>query len=76
MELLFRKDSGPGYRKMSLPFIWERFYKVIRPERVKRRLVGIGIVKKIIEVHDGRVWAQNCSEGGTASSFYTEGRID
>jgi len=66
------KDSGPGIPEAELPFIWERFYKVDKSRTRQKSGTGLGlaIVKKIIELHEGRVWAQNCAEGGTKFSFF------
>lgn len=66
------KDSGPGIPPEELPFVWERFYKVDKSRERKKNGTGLGlaIVKKIVELHNGRVWAQNCDEGGTEFSFY------
>ena len=53
------KDSGPGIPEAELPFIWERFYKVDKSRTRQKSGTGLGlaIVKKIIELHEGRVWA-------------------
>lgn len=66
------KDSGPGIPEEELPFIWERFYKVDKSRTRKKSGTGLGlaIVKKIVELHEGKVWAQNCTEGGTEFFFF------
>lgn len=66
------KDSGQGIPPEELPFVWERFYKVDKSRERKKSGTGLGlaIVKKIVELHNGRVWAQNCDEGGAEFSFY------
>jgi len=66
------KDCGPGIPPDELPFVWERFYKVDKSRERKKSGTGLGlaIVKKIIELHNGRVWARNCDEGGAEFSFY------
>jgi len=71
------KDSGSGIPQDELPFIWERFYKVDKSRERKKSGTGLGlaIVKKIIELHNGRVWAQNCDEGGTEFSFYLPSKV-
>ena len=66
------KDSGQGIPPEELPCVWERFYKVDKSRERKKSGTGLGlaIVKKIVELHNGRVWAQNCDEGGAEFSFY------
>ena len=63
------KDSGPGIPREELENIWERFYKIDKSR--SRRGVGTGlglsIVKKIIEMHGGKVDAQ--SELGHGATF-------
>ena len=48
-------DSGAGIPNESLPYIWERYYKV--DKKHKRAVTGTGlglsIVKSIIELHQG-----------------------
>lgn len=48
-------DSGAGIPNESLPYIWERYYKV--DKKHKRAVTGTGlglsIVKSIIELHEG-----------------------
>jgi two-component system sensor histidine kinase ResE len=71
------KDSGPGIPEQELPFIWERFYKVDKSRTRQKSGTGLGlaIVKKIIELHEGRVWAQNSPGGGTEFSFFLPWKI-
>jgi PAS domain S-box-containing protein len=58
-------DNGPGIAPDKLPHIFESFFTT------KRGGTGIGlaIAKSIIEIHKGRIWAENRSTGGTAVHF-------
>lgn len=69
------KDSGSGIPDSELPFIWERFYKVDKSRARKDSGTGLGlaIAKRIVELHNGKIWATNCAEGGTEFSFYIPG---
>lgn len=64
------KDNGSGIRKEDIPYIFEDFYRTdtSRNSRTGGSGLGLSIVKKIIEKHDGEVWAE--SELGKGTSIY------
>lgn len=72
------EDNGRGISKKDLPQIFNRFYRA-DPSRNPKGGSGIGlsIVKKIVEDHDGRVWAKSELGKGTTILFtlrkYEEG---
>jgi two-component system sensor histidine kinase KdpD len=59
------RDHGPGIAPLDLPHVFERFY---RGEVAKPRAAGTGmglwIVRGLLAVERGRVWAENHAEGG------------
>jgi signal transduction histidine kinase len=63
-------DSGQGIPVEHLELIFERFHRV--DTRLARETNGLGlgltICKRIIELHDGIIWAENRPQGGAA--FY------
>lgn len=63
-------DQGDGIAKEDLPYIWDRYYKVDRKH--KRPIMGAGlglsIVKKIIEMHEGSYGVE--SREGEGSEFW------
>ncbi len=63
------KNAGPGIPREELVNIWERFYKVdkSRSRRGTGTGLGLSIVKKIIEMHDGKVSVE--SEPGHGALF-------
>lgn len=63
------KNSGPGIPREELENIWERFYKVdkSRSRRGNGTGLGLSIVKKIVEMHGGKVSAE--SEPGHGAVF-------
>jgi len=67
--LLEVSDSGFGIPKILLPHLFEEF---IRDERAKRKVLGSGlglfIASKIIEAHNGKIWAE--SEGEEKGSTF------
>lgn len=58
-------DSGPGIPPADLTRVFERFYRV---DKARSRPGGIGlglaIVRHLVELHGGRVAAENRPEGG------------
>lgn len=63
-------DSGPGIPKESLPFIFDRFYRVRSEVTVTGTGLGLYICKQIIEAHRGKIWAESVPTQGT--TFFIE----
>lgn len=63
-------DTGIGIEPQQLPFIWERFFKVdkARSKHHHESGLGLSIVKKLVELHGGRVGVESCP--GKGSRFY------
>lgn len=66
------RDSGAGLEQDQLERIWDRFYQA--DTTVKRRSGGAGlgltIVRSLVELHGGQVWATSEGEGkGSTFSF-------
>ena len=63
-------DQGPGIAAEALPHIFDKFYRVVGPERhADGTGLGLAICKGIIEAHGGRIWANNCPQGGAEFIF-------
>ena len=65
-ELLIRvRDRGPGIAPGDLPHLFERFYRG-SASRTRKSGTGMGlwIVRGLLSVERGRVWADNCADGG------------
>jgi signal transduction histidine kinase len=60
-------DNGKGIGSSELPRIFERFYRTDASRNSKQGGSGIGlaIVKKIIEDHKGKIWAESVEGEGT-----------
>jgi len=65
------EDNGQGIEKENLPMIFERFYRTDASRNSSKGGSGIGlaIVKKIIEAHDGKIWAESEVGVGTTIHF-------
>lgn len=62
-------DSGIGIPPEDLPHVFDRFYRVQRPEteEIEGTGLGLSIVKSAVERHGGRVWVE--SRPGEGSTF-------
>lgn len=64
------RDTGPGIPAEDLPHLFQKFYRVDNSatRTVGGTGLGLFICRKIIELYNGRIWAE--SELGKGSSFY------
>ncbi len=59
------RDHGPGISPMDLPRLFERFYRgADAKKRVSGTGMGLAIARGLLAVEQGRVWAENCPDGG------------
>jgi two-component system sensor histidine kinase KdpD len=59
------RDHGPGIAPADLPHLFERFYRgAAATSRVSGTGMGLWIVRGLLAVEHGRVWAENCTNGG------------
>ena len=60
------KDQGPGVPEADLNRLFEPFFRsdTSRNEKTGSNGVGLAISRRIIELHKGKVWAKNATEGG------------
>ncbi len=58
------KNSGEGIKSEELPRLFERFYKVDKSRSLDASGAGLGlyIVKMMVEMNGGRIWAQSESK--------------
>jgi len=58
------KDQGVGIPPDDLQRVFGKFYRVQRPGGAGGTGLGLSICRGIVEVHGGRVWAENRPGGG------------
>lgn len=63
-------DHGIGIPADNLPRIFDRFFRASNVDSRARAGMGLGlfICRRIVEEHDGRIWAE--SEPGEGSTFH------
>jgi two-component system sensor histidine kinase KdpD len=59
------EDRGEGIPPDDLTRIFDKFYRVQRPENVSGTGLGLSISKGIVEIHNGRIYASHRDGGGT-----------
>ncbi|MEP7142898.1 MAG: PAS domain-containing sensor histidine kinase [Ferruginibacter sp.] len=62
------KDEGLGISPKQLPRIFGRFFRAEKTKNLEGIGLGLYLCRRIIEAHDGKVWAE--SEEGYGSTFY------
>ena len=65
------EDNGKGIAQRDLARIFDRFYRTdtSRNSRVGGSGIGLSIVRKILEDHEGKVWATSKEGAGTVIYF-------
>ena len=59
------RDHGPGIAPAELPHLFERFFRgAAAKTRVSGTGMGLWIVRGLLAAAHGRVWAENCADGG------------
>ena len=61
--VFFVKDNGIGIEKSQHEKVFELFYRLDRSGG-EGTGAGLAIVKRIIEVHDGRIWIESEKDKG------------
>lgn len=62
-------DNGPGIPAEQTQLIFDKFSRGNKESAIPGVGLGLAICRAIIEVHDGRIWAENREEGGASFRF-------
>jgi PAS domain S-box-containing protein len=68
--VLWVADKGIGIPAHAMPHLFERFYRVesVESREISGTGLGLAMVKQIVELHRGRVWAESIY--GEGSTFF------
>ncbi len=58
-------DRGLGIPERDLEYVFDKFYRVKRPQNIEGTGLGLSICKGIVEAHGGKIWAETRPGGGT-----------
>ncbi len=58
-------DHGSGIPEKDLDHVFEKFYRVQRPDKITGTGLGLTISRGIVEAHGGKIIAENRMGGGT-----------
>jgi two-component system sensor histidine kinase KdpD len=58
-------DQGAGIPEHDLPYIFDKFYRIKRPDNVTGTGLGLSISKGIVEAHGGHIQAESREGCGT-----------
>ncbi len=71
-QVLYVRDNGVGFDAERADGLFEPFRRLHGAQRFQGSGVGLSIVKRIVERHGGRVWAQSQPDAG-ATFFFSLG---
>jgi two-component system sensor histidine kinase KdpD len=63
-------DCGPGIPDEDLPYVFDKFYRVKRPNNVSGTGLGLAICKGIVDAHGGRIQAENRLGSGSVFTVW------
>jgi len=59
------RDHGPGISTNDLPHLFDRFYRgAAASHRTSGTGMGLSIARGMLAAERGRIWAENCADGG------------
>ncbi|MDE3056516.1 MAG: response regulator [Bacteroidota bacterium] len=61
-------DTGCGISEADMPHLFDKYKHVIKKSKEKATGLGLAICKKIVEAHNGKIWAE--SKPGSGAQFH------
>ncbi|MBY0415195.1 MAG: PAS domain-containing protein, partial [Bdellovibrionales bacterium] len=69
-EVFYIKDNGAGFNSSTAKKLFGTFQRMHRQQEFPGNGTGLSIVKRIINLHQGRIWAESFVDSG-ATFFFT-----
>jgi light-regulated signal transduction histidine kinase (bacteriophytochrome) len=67
-EVFFVRDQGIGFDMTYAPKVFRPFERLVRDDEYEGTGIGLAIVKRIVERHEGKIWCE--SAPGEGATFY------
>lgn len=70
------RDHGPGIAPADLPHLFSRFYRgTAATARASGTGMGLSIARGLLSVQRGRIWGENCPDGGGLFTIVVPGTL-
>ncbi len=66
----FVRDNGPGFDMAHTRHLFEEFHRLHHTDQFEGAGIGLAVVRRVVDRHGGRVWAQ-ATPGHGATFFFT-----
>jgi PAS domain S-box-containing protein len=63
------KDNGPGIASEHFERIFQMFQTLVSRDQFESTGIGLTMIKKIVEVYDGKIWVESILKQGTTFYF-------
>ncbi len=67
-KMFFVRDQGIGFDMTYAPKVFRPFERLVRDDEYEGTGIGLAIVKRIVERHEGKIWCE--SAPGEGATFY------
>jgi signal transduction histidine kinase len=68
-RVFFVRDNGPGFDMARSARLFDAFQRFHRADEFEGSGVGLSIVKRIVQRHGGRIWAESAPGAGASFHF-------